>query len=260
LPQEAQRLSELGVHLELGIPIDTAEALSEIEADSDALVLAIGMGEDADVRYPGDDLPGVWDSLPFIEALKTGQAPRVGASVAVIGGGNTAVDVAREAVRLGAERVTLLYRRTRAEMPAYPQEVEEAGAEGVDIEWLTVPVRMVGRERVEAVECRRAKLGRPDASGRPRPVEIAGSEFLVPADTAVKAIGQQPRGGFLCLLPELELADGLLVIDPETGRTSRPRTFACGDATNGGAPVVEAVRQGKVAARGVHEELKRGWT
>ena len=122
-----------------------------------------------------------------------------------------------------------------------------------------MPVRLVGSERVEAVECRRARLGKRDASGRRRPEEIPGSEFLVAADTVVKAVGQQPRSGFLALLPGLELADGLLVADPETGRTARRRTFACGDATNGGATVVEAVRQGKIAARGIHEELKRGW-
>jgi len=259
LPHEARLLAELGVHLELGIAVDTVEALAEIEADADALVLAIGMGADADVRYPGDELVGVWDSLPFIERLKTGEPPDVGDSVAVVGGGNTAIDVARESLRLGAGRVTLLYRRTREEMPAYPHEVDEAEHEGVEIEWLTVPVRLVGSERVEAVECRRARLGKRDASGRRRPEEIPGSEFLVAADTVVKAVGQQPRSGFLALLPGLELADGLLVADPETGRTARRRTFACGDATNGGATVVEAVRQGKIAARGIHEELKRGW-
>ena len=259
LPGEAQLLTELGVHLELGIAIDTPAALAEIEADADAIVLAIGMGADADVRYPGDDLAGVWDSLPFIERLKTGDPPEVGDAVAVIGGGNTAIDVAREAVRLGAEQVTLLYRRTREEMPAYPHEVDEAEQEGVAIEWLALPVRLLGGEHVTAVECRRARLGRRDASGRRRPEEIPGSEFLVPADTVVKAVGQRPRSDFLALLPELELAGGLLVADPESGRTSRRLTFACGDATNGGATVVEAVRQGKRAARGVHEELKRGW-
>ena len=126
LPHEARLLAELGVHLELGIAVDTVEALAEIEADADALVLAIGMGADAEVRYPGDELAGVWDSLPFIERLKTGEPPDVGDSVAVVGGGNTAIDVARESLRLGAGRVTLLYRRTREEMPAYPHEVDEA--------------------------------------------------------------------------------------------------------------------------------------
>jgi glutamate synthase (NADPH/NADH) small chain len=259
LPAEARVLAELGVSFELGIPIDTPEALAEIEEDADAVVLAVGMGADADVRYPGDDLPGVWDSLPFIEAVKTGEPPDIGGSVAVIGGGNTAIDVAREAVRLGAERVTMLYRRTRDEMPAYPHEVEEAEAEGVRIEWLTVPVRFVGGAWLQAVECRRARLGEPDESGRRRPEELLGSEFLLPVDTVVKAIGQRPRSEFLGLVEGLELERGLIKVDPATGRTTNPKYFAAGDATNGGATVVEAVRQAKLAARAVHESLNRGW-
>ena len=259
LPEEAQLLTGLGVHFELAIAIDSPEALAEIEAETDAVVLAVGMGRDTEVHYPGAELAGVWDSLPFIERLKTGSPPDVGASVAVIGGGNTAIDVAREAVRLGADRVTMLYRRTRAEMPAYPHEVQEAEREGVEVEWLTVPVRILGSERVEAVECRRAQLGKRDASGRRRPQEIPRSEFLVAADTVVKAIGQQPRNEFLDLVEGLELEDGLIVIDPETGATSKRRWFAAGDATNGGATVVEAVRQAKIAARGVDRALNGGW-
>jgi dihydropyrimidine dehydrogenase (NAD+) subunit PreT len=259
LPDEARLLAGLGVHFELGIAIDTPEALAEIESDADAVVLAVGMGRDTEVRYPGDELTGVWDSLPFIERLKTGEPPEVGESVVVIGGGNTAVDVAREAVRLGAGRVTMLYRRTRAEMPAYPHEVEEAEHEGVEVEWLTVPVRLLGAERVEAVECRRSQLGKRDASGRRRPEEIPGSEFLVTADTVVKAIGQQPRNEFLGLVEGLEIEDGLIAVNPDTGATSRARWFAAGDATNGGATVVEAVRQAKIAARGVDRALNGGW-
>jgi dihydropyrimidine dehydrogenase (NAD+) subunit PreT len=259
LPAEARVLAELGVHFELGIALDTPEVLAYVAEDADAVVLAVGMGADAEVRYPGDELAGVWDSLPFIEAIKTGCPPPVGDSVCVVGGGNTAVDVAREAVRLGAERVTMLYRRTANEMPAYPHEVAEAVDEGVEIEWLTVPVRFVGRTKLTAVECRRMRLGAPDASGRARPEEILGSEFMLPASTVVKAIGQRPRGEFLGWIEGLELENGLIAIDPETGQTANPRYFAAGDATNGGATVVEAVREAKIAARGVHEWLKRGW-
>lgn len=259
LPQEVRVLAELGVHFELGIDIDTPEALASVVEDADVVVLAVGMGADADVGYPGDDLPGVWESLPFIEALKLGVPPLVGDSVAVIGGGNTAVDVAREALRLGASHVSMLYRRTRSEMPAYPVEVAEAEAEGVDIRWLTLPVRFIGGDRVQAVECRRAELGEPDADGRRRPHEVPGSEFIVPVDTVVKAIGQQPRAEFLSWIDGLEVKDGRIAVDPTTGQTGHPRFFAAGDACNGGATVVEAVREGKVAARGVHEWLDRGW-
>lgn len=259
LPAEARVLSDLGVHFELGIEVDSVEALAAIGDDADAIVLAVGLGPDADVHYPGDDLPGVWESLPFIEALKTGTAPDVGTSVCVIGGGNTAVDVAREAVRLGAETVTMLYRRTAAEMPAYPHEVAEALDEGVAVEWLTAPVRFLGNERLEAVECRRMRLGAADASGRARPEEIPESEFVVPADTVVKAIGQSSRAAFLSLIDGVELDHGVITVDPMTGQTGNPRYFAAGDATNGGATVVEAVRAAKRAAQGVHEWLERGW-
>ncbi|MGE5689660.1 MAG: FAD-dependent oxidoreductase [Pseudomonadota bacterium] len=251
LPDEARLLMELGVSFELGLGIDSPAALAELEEDFDAIVLAVGMGDDSESGCPGGDLDGVWRSLPFIERLKTGEPPAVGRAVAVVGGGNTAVDVARESLRLGADEVTMLYRRTRAEMPAYAHEVEEAEEEGVRFSWLTIPVRYLGEERVEAVECRRAKLGPPDASGRRRPEEVPGSEFLLPVDTVVEAIGQQPRAGFLAWIDGLELERGRIVVDPETGRTTNPKYFAAGDAINGGATVVEAVRAAKVAARGV---------
>jgi glutamate synthase (NADPH/NADH) small chain len=251
LPDEARLLMELGVSLELGIGIDSPAALAQLEQDFDAIVIACGMGEDADSGCPGSELEGVWHSLPFIERIKIGDPPVVGRAVAVVGGGNTAIDVAREAVRLGAADVTMLYRRTREEMPAYRHEVAEAESEGVRFSWLTIPVRYVGRDRLEAVECRRAEFGEPDASGRRRPREVPGSEFLVPADTVVEAIGQRPRAAFLAWIDGLELERGRIVVDPETGWTGNPKYFAAGDAVNGGATVVEAVRAAKVAARGI---------
>jgi len=251
LPQEMLGLAGLGVRFMLGFRIGYPELLRSIEEHVDAVVLAIGMGEDADVRYPGDDLPGLWDSLPFIEALKTGQPPEIGSRVAVIGGGNTAVDVAREAVRLGAGDVTMLYRRTEAEMPAYPHEIDEAREEGVSISRLTLPSRFLGRVWLEGVECLRMRLGDPDEGGRPRPEPVPGSEFVVPCDTVVKAIGQRPRSAFLAWVDGLELDRGLVKVDPATGSTTNPKYFSAGDATNGGATVVEAVRGAKIAARGI---------
>jgi dihydropyrimidine dehydrogenase (NAD+) subunit PreT len=255
LPAESQQIAKLGVSFELGIALDTLDALAQLELSHDAIVLAVGMGGDADVRYPGDELAGVWDSLPFIEAINTGHAPQVGSGVAVVGGGNTAIDVARESVRLGASDVTLVYRRTQAEMPAYPHEVEEAREEGVQFEWLTLPVRFLGDARLRAVECRRMRLGEPDASGRRRPVEMPGTEFVLPVDTVVKAIGQRPRTAFLQSVEGLELEAGRPVFDPATGQTGNPKFFVAGDVTNGGATVVEAVREAKLAARGVDEWL-----
>jgi glutamate synthase (NADPH/NADH) small chain len=251
LPDEVRALQRLGVKFELGLAIDTADALAYVESFNDAVVLAVGMGPDADVTYPGDELPGVWNSLPFIEAIKTGTPPDVGSSVAVIGGGNTAIDVAREALRLGADDVTLVYRRTSREMPAYEHEVEEALEEGMRIEWLTVPLQFVGNAALEGVLCRRCRLGEPDASGRRRPEEMPGTDFLLPASTAVKAIGQRPRAELFALIAGLELEDGRLKVDPVTGQTTNPKYFSAGDATNGGATVVEAVRGAKIAACGV---------
>jgi dihydropyrimidine dehydrogenase (NAD+) subunit PreT len=251
LPEELRMLAHLGVKFELGVPIDSRDALAYVESFNDAVVLAVGMGADADVEYPGDSLPGVWNSLPFIEAIKSGEAPAVGDSVVVIGGGNTAVDVAREARMLGARRVTMLYRRTQAEMPAYDHEVLEALEEGVEIEWLTVPVRFVGTDVLTGVECRRCKLGPADESGRHRPEEITGTELVLAADTAVKAIGQRNRSELFGLIEGLELERGRPKVDPETGQTTNLKYFAAGDVTNGGATVVEAVRAGKVAARGI---------
>ena len=258
LPAEVWRIARMGVEFRFGHPIDRPERWRAIEAQADAIFLGVGMGADGEMRLPGDDLPGVWASLPFIEAIKTGRPPEVGRRVVVIGGGNTAVDVARLSVRMGAEEVRVLYRRTEAEMPAYRHEVEEARAEGVRFEWLVAPVRFLGATRLEAVECRRMRLGAPDGSGRPHPEPVLGSEFLVEADTAVKAIGQRPRAEFLRWIDGLELEDGRIRVDPDTGRTGHPKVFAGGDAVNGGATVVEAVRTAKVAARAIDRSFRGG--
>jgi glutamate synthase (NADPH/NADH) small chain len=258
MPNEARMLEALGVELRLGTPIDTPGKLRSLEAQADAVVLGIGMGADLEVRLPGDELQGVWESLPFIEALKTGPPPKVGRRVVVIGGGNTAIDVAREALRLGGEVVALLYRRTEEEMPAYAHEVAEAREEGVQIVRLTAPVRFVGNGRLEGVECMQMRLGARDASGRRRPEPVPGSEHVVPADTAVKAIGQAPRSELLSWIDGLELDGGRIRVDPETGRTTNPKYFAAGDAVSGGATVVEAVRGAKLAVRAIHARPGEG--
>jgi glutamate synthase (NADPH/NADH) small chain len=244
LPDEARLLEDLGVKLVLQTRIDSAR-LGELEGTFDAIVLAVGMGADADVSYEGDGMEGVWESLPFIERLKTGEPPEVGSRVAVIGGGNTAVDVAVEAKRLGADVSLLLYRRTELEMPAYEHEVELARKEGVDIRFLVNPVGLVGNGRVEGVLCAQMRLGDPDDTGRRRPEPVPGREFVIPVDTVVKAIGQRPRDEFRALLESVD----------EEGRTSSPRIFAAGDAVNGGASVVQAVREAKRAVEALDGAL-----
>jgi glutamate synthase (NADPH/NADH) small chain len=258
LPREAAMLTGLGVELRLGESVDSPEALRLLEEEFDAIFLAVGLGADVDAELPGSDLPGVWHSLEFVEALKTGRPPHVGPRTVVIGGGNTAVDVAREAVRLGADVVTLAYRRTESEMPAYHHEVEEARAEGVDFHWLAAPVRFVGDLRLSGVECSLMQLGPPDESGRRRPEPVEGTEFVLPADTAVVAIGQQPRRELLGWIDGLQLERGRIAVDPQTGRTGNPKYFAGGDAVNGGATVVQAVGDAKLAARAISEQLASG--
>jgi glutamate synthase (NADPH/NADH) small chain len=255
LPQEAAALERIGVEFRLGTRIGPGE-FEELAGELDAVFLGVGMGQDTRVPYPGDELPGVWDSLPFIEAIKTGAPPEIGSRVVVVGGGNTAVDVAREAIRLGAEDVTLVYRRGEAELPAYPHEIAEARKEGVHFRFLSAPLRFVGRTRLEAVECQSMRLGTPDESGRRRPEPVPGSTSTLLADTAVKAIGQQPRLELPDWIPGLELEHGVVKIDPETGQTANPKFFAGGDAVNGGASAVEAVAHGKRAAKAIDEWLR----
>ena len=255
LPDEERVFTELGVELRLGTKVESRERLEALAEGADAVFLGVGLGADTKVSYPGDDLHGVWESLPFIEAIKTGRAPSVGDRVVVIGGGNTAIDVAREAVRLGADDVTILYRRTESEMPAYPHEIEEAREEGVRFRFLAAPLAFLGESLLVEVECVEMALGEPDDSGRRRPVPLDDSEFAIPADTAVKAIGQEPRSELAAWVDGLELERGKVEVD-EDGRTGNRKFFAGGDAVNGGASVVEAVRDGKRAAEAIDRELR----
>ena len=228
LPHELELLRQLGVAVTFGRHAELAEVVDE----HDAVFLGVGGGPDRDVRYEGDEVEGVWNSLDFIDRLKHGEPPDVGRRVVVVGGGNTAIDVARESLRLGADDVTLLYRRTRREMPAYPHEVDEAADEGVHFQWLAAPTRVLGSGRISGVECMLMALGEPDESGRRRPEPLAGSEFVLQCDTLVRAIGQAG--------PRIEV--------DASCRTENPKVFAGGDVVNGGASAVEAVRAGRDAA------------
>lgn len=256
IADEVRRILALGVELYLGRPIATPEALRRVEEEADAIFLGVGMGKDVADGLPGATLPGIWDSLDFIEALKARRFPELGRRVAVIGGGNTAMDVAREARRLGAEDVRVLYRRTEAEMPAFRFELEGAAADGVRFEWLTAPTGFTGTTRVEGVTCQRMRLGAPDASGRRRPEPEPGTDFTLPVDTVIRAIGQEPHLAFLGWIPGLELRHGRPVVHPDTGQTTNPRYFAGGDVLTGGGTVVAAVGAGKRAARGIHAFLR----
>lgn len=251
LPAERTALSRLGVEFRLGARIDSPHDLERLLEESDAVFLGIGLGADRELDCPGTDLAGVWRSLDFIAALKHDAAPVVGDRVVVLGGGNTAIDVAREAVRLGARHVTLAYRRTRELMPAYAFEVEEAASEGVAFEWLAAPVELVGGGRVRHVVFERLRLGEPGEDGRPS-LEATGERFSLPADTVVAAIGQSPRSEASAW--SLEGRRGAIAVDAG-GRTSVPHVYAGGDAVNGGSSVVQAVAEGKRAAIAIAEDL-----
>ncbi len=256
LLEEMKLMQVLGVEFRFRQAIADEDAVRRLTSESDAVFLGVGLGQDVAIEYPGDDLDGIWQSLQFIEQLKTGHPPAVGKRVVVIGGGNTAIDVAREALRLGADEVTLAYRRTKAEMPAYRQEVADAEQEGVRFRWLTAPVGFVGQDRVEFMQCQSMRLTEADETGRRHPEPMVGSEFLLPVDTVILAVGQQRRHEWQQWVPDLDVKGGLIVVNPSTGQTSNPKFFAGGDGVNGGATVVEAVAMGKLAAEGIHGYLE----
>jgi glutamate synthase (NADPH/NADH) small chain len=250
LPAEREALKRLGVEFRFGVRIESREDLASLLETSDAVFLGVGLGADRLLDCPGTELPGFWQSLDFVDALKHGDAPAVGDRVVVLGGGNTAIDVARESVRLGASHVTLAYRRTRDLMPAYDFEVEEAADEGVEFEWLAAPVELLGTRRVEGALFDRLRLGEQDSRGR-HALEPTGERFMLLADTVVAAIGQsaQPE------LVEWELVPQGGVDVDAAGRTNLTHVYAGGDAVNGGASVVQAVAEGRRAARAIEEDL-----
>ena len=276
LPEEVEQIRSLGVQLRFGVRVGVDITVDQLRETHSALFLGCGMGDDMPAKLPGEWLPNVWESLKFIEALKLGPQGglSVGARVAVIGGGNTAIDVAREAamlhsteaagantavdvarqaVMLGAAEVVMLYRRSEADMPAFVHEVAAAKREGVKIVTQVAPVEFLGTDRVVGVKCVRMKLGPPDASGRGRPEPIPGSEFVVEADTVIKAIGQRPHSDLFTALG-LDVKGNTVKIDDDM-RTSIPGLYAGGDCVNGGSTVVQAVRDGRKAARAIDRAL-----
>jgi glutamate synthase (NADPH/NADH) small chain len=234
----------------------------------DAVFIGVGTGVDARMEIPGEDLAGVYEATDFLiranvneNYLPKGVEPKpdLGTKVVIVGGGDTASDALRSALRLGAEKVTCVYRRTEHEMPGSHKDRELAREEGATYNFLTQPVQFVAGEdgRVKAVECVKMELGEPDSSGRRRPVPIEGSEFMVEADTVVKGIGYWPDPTIGKTTPNLETHKwGLILIDPETGATSRPGVFAGGDAVTGPDLVVTATAAGRKAALSIDKYLQ----
>ena len=268
LTDEIRMIEQMGVTFRLGEAIDSEEKLRSIEENSDALFLGVGvkgvkLDPEGDVEVPGDNLQGVWDSMDFIHHVKTENPVEVGHTVAIIGGGNTALDVGVQAKRLGASIVNILYRRTEDYMPAYGHEIELARQEGVNIQFLIRPLEIYGDEKgkVTSMKIQHMKLEGYDQDERPVPVPVEGTEAIIPVDTVVKAVGPRRREMFLDWVGDFFLGDltfkkGLIEIDPETGQSGHPKYFAGGDSISGGGTVVEAVQDGKRAANGIDTYLR----
>ena len=256
---EIAMIQAIGIDIRLNHRVEPAH-FPALLAEYDAVFLGVGMGRTAPLGIAGEDLPGVVEALDFIFAMheQPFEDCAVGRHVVVIGGGNTAIDCATAATRLGAESVTIAYRRGPDAMPAFAYEYALAQRDGVRFEWHAAPRRVIERDGgAGGVEFVRTEPGRTD--GRRGAVEpIAGSEFLLPADMVIKALGQLPLLPFLDALPGLSHERGRVTIDPTSRATSIPHLFAGGDCLRNGGEVVDAVQDGKLAARGIHQMLARG--
>lgn len=252
---EVKLVQSFGVKIQSGVRVGKDISLAELEKKHDAIFLGVGLGSSSRLNIPGENLPGVVDALDFIEKVTTRNwsSVDVGKRVAVIGAGNTAIDAVTEARRLGAERVMIIYRRSRDEMPAYDFEYELAKGDSVHFQFLTAPSRIVGTTHVEALECIQMKLGEPDEEGRCRPEQVPNSEFRIPVDMVIKSVGQKIEETFLGKIPNVKLANQKVWVNPETLQTSNPQYFAGGDCINGGREVVNAAADGKRAAHGIHQ-------
>jgi glutamate synthase (NADPH/NADH) small chain len=249
----------LGVEFRYNTKIGEDVTAETLLSEFDAVFIGVGLGTVPSLGVPGEDLPGSLDALEFIERTKTEplETIPIGKRVVVVGAGNTAIDAATASVRLGAEEVTIVYRRTAKEMPAYQFEFDFAKQEGVRFSWLTQPVRILGEKAVEGIECVKMRLAeKRDPKGRRQPEPVAGSEHVIACDMVVKATGQSAV--FDALTPlGFETKGNRVVVDPETGRTANPRVFAAGDCTGADddATVVAVVEVAKQTAKAIHESI-----
>ena len=244
---DVKHIKDLGVKIKTNISIGKSLKVKKLlEQGYKAVFVAIGAHKERSLGIEGEELKGVFHAIDFLEKANKKEA-ELSDKVSIIGGGNVAVDSAGTALRLGAKEVTILYRRSKEEMPGNPWEIKEAEEEGVKIEFLVAPKRILGENgKVTAIECVRMELGEPDETGRRSPVPIQGSEFVIKTGTVIRAIGQFPNIGFL---PEtVEITEKrTIAVDPFTLETSSPGIFAGGDAVSGSATLMEAIIAGKRA-------------
>jgi NADPH-dependent glutamate synthase beta subunit-like oxidoreductase len=259
LQAEIDVIKDLGVEVKLNFEIGKDLSFEDLRKDFQAVFLSVGCHQALKLGIPGEDnLQGVIDCVTFLRDINLGKPPAYKGRLVVLGGGNAAIDSARVAKRLGYDDVAILYRRTREEMPASPWEVEEAIEEGIDIEFLTSPMRIIGNNgKASGLDCIRMTMEEPDESGRRRPVPIEGSEFTIKADVIVVAIGQRSDLSFLGDSHGVNVSSkSRIEADPVTAATNIPGIFAGGDVASGPRIVVEAVAFGKKAAISIDRYLR----
>jgi len=266
---EVDYVASLGVKVELDSVIGKLATIDELlNSGYDAVFLGTGAGLPMFLNIPGENLNGIYSANEFltrVNLMKAYQFPeydtpvKVGKRVAVIGGGNVAMDSARCALRLGAEKVYIIYRRSEAEMPARREEAENAQEEGIEFKLLTNPKRLLGDEQnwVFGMECYQMELGEPDESGRRRPIVKEGSEFIIDVDVVIVALGTTPNPLIAQTTEGLETTRwGTVVADEATGKAVKPRVWAGGDIVTGAATVISAMGAGKRAAADIDEYLR----
>ncbi len=251
LNQEIKEIENIGVEIRTNARIESLDQV--FNQGFDVIFLALGAPQDIKMGIPGEDDPRVLDGISSLRSINFGDKVDIAGEVAVVGGGNAAIDVARSALRVGAKKVTILYRRTLKEMPAAPEEVDEALNEGVNIDFLVVPQKVLPERDKLKLECIRMKLGEPDASGRRRPVPIESSEFIIEVNRLIMAIGQKPAvpDGFGLSTNRW----GYILADEETLACSREGVFSGGDMVSGPASVIEAIHAGRKTAISIDKYL-----
>jgi glutamate synthase (NADPH/NADH) small chain len=267
--REVEYVCSMGVKLVKDFVVGNAATVDELLEEFDAVFLGTGAGLPWFLNIPGENLGGVYSANEYLTRSNLMKAYRFpeydtpiarGQRVVTIGGGNVAMDSARTALRLGAQESIIVYRRSRNEMPARAEEIHHAEQEGIRFELLTGPIAFHGENgRVQEVECIKMELGEPDASGRRRPVPVQGSNFRIPCDIVVIAVGQSPSPLIPKTTPGLQLAKhGGVTVDQETMKTSKKGVFAGGDVATGGATVILAMGQAKIASKAIDEYLQTG--
>ncbi len=257
LDEEIQMIQSLGFEIKTNVKVGQDVTIDELlQQGYAAIFVAVGLHKCRNLGIEGEELKGVVPALEFLKQVNMGKHVEVGKKVAVIGGGNSAVDAARTALRHNAEEVMILYRRSREEMPAHSYEVDETEKEGAKLRFLVSPKRILGKDgHVASLECIKMELGAPDASGRRRPIPIEGSEFIVEVDTVIPAIGQSLDTSFLPKNIKLSRYE-TVVVDLVTLETSLPGIFAGGDVVKGEAMVIDAISDGKRAAVSIDRYLR----